>query len=532
MPSFLRQLWFGESRGIAKAALLVSFASILSRLMGVYRDRVLASTFGAGPSLDAYYAAFRLPDLLYTLFILGALTAGFIPVFTDYWENKSPQAAKQLSETVISVVGCGLAGAGLLLFFLAPYVVPLTIRGFSAETVQSTVYLTRIMCLSPLILGLSAVMGGVLQATHRLFAFAFAPLFYNLGIIFGAIFIAPRIGIAGLAWGVVLGAAMHFLIQSSVAWHLGVRHIVRPSLASPGVRSILSLMGPRTIGLAVNQINAVILLSFAASLSSGSVSIFTLANNVQSFPIGIIGVSFAIAAFPALSSAAAQKKDEAFRQMCAQTIRRILFFLLPIAVLFFVLRTELIGLLLGQGKFDVIDSARASTVLGWFAISLPAQALIPLLARIFYARQNTWTPLWISLASEAVILLTASVFRHILGVAGLAAAFSLAAWIQAIFLWIMLRRGHVVDHHSLFPFVSQMMLAIGASGIAMFFMERAALDGWLGTFFVHPLWRLGFTGSVGVALFILCVGALGVSEGKELWQKIAQQGLNVLRRRS
>lgn len=520
MFGFFKQLWFGETRGVAKAALLVSVASFLSRLVGVLRDRVLASTFGASSSLDAYYAAFRLPDFIYNLLILGALTAGFIPVFTEYWEKKSPQEAWQLSEEVFSVIGCVLAFLGIGLFIAAPALVPLTVHGFSAETITLTITLTRIMCLSPLLLGLSAVMGGVLQSTRRLFAFALAPILYNLGIIAGARFLSPFLGVRGLAWGVVLGALLHFAVQASVTTRMGMRRIVLPSLKSPGVRRILSLMGPRTAGLAVTQVNLVILLSFASSLSAGSVSVFNLANNLQSFPIGIIGISFAIAAFPILSSAVSQGDDGTFRRVFSQTVNRIIFFMLPMTALLIVFRMPIVRLVLGEGKFDMQDTQRVALVLGWFAVSLVAQALIPLFARGFYALQNTWTPLWVSLLAEAVNLICAYFFREALGIAGLAAAFSCAAVLQLALLWWMLARRRPLDHRMILQLLLKMSLATVLFSLVLHVVVRVIDLRWM----PHTFWQLTLqvcvAGVLGLLILTTTLSLLHIPEWIDLREKI------------
>ncbi len=278
MFKFFSRLWNGETESVTTAALIVGAASLASRLVGVLRDRVLASTFGAGNTLDAYYAAFRVPDFLYNLVILGALSAAFIPVFTEYLETKERGEAWRLAERVLSVVGAAMAVACAVLFFAAPVLIPLTVPGFDAQKTALTVSLARVMFLSTFFLALSAVMGGVLQATRRFVAFSLAPVFYNVGIILGVVLFVPNMGPIGLAWGVVIGAALHLATQASVALKIGLERIPFPSFRHPGVRRILFLMAPRTAGLAVTQVNLVIILAIASTLSAGSVSVINLAN--------------------------------------------------------------------------------------------------------------------------------------------------------------------------------------------------------------------------------------------------------------
>lgn len=438
MKRFFSQLWTGETPGLTAAALIVGAASLASRVIGVFRDRVLASTFGAGDALDTYYAAFRLPDFLYTLIILGALSAGFIPVFAEYLENRGHDEAWRLAERVLSVVGASMIAICGLLILAAPVVVPITIPGFSGAKLEQTIQLTRIMALSPFFLGLSAVMGGVLQATRRFFAFALAPVLYNVGIIFGALVLSPIMGIEGVAWGVIAGAFLHLVTQASVALRLGLRRIPMPSFRAEGVRRILWLMAPRTAGLAVAQINMVILLSFASSLTEGSIAVLNLANNLQAFPVGIFGISFAVAAFPNLARSAGAKRNDEFEDVLGAATRKILFFIVPSMVIFILLRAQIVRLALGAGVFDWADTIRTANVLGIFTISMIFQAMIPLFARAFYAIQDTWFPLIAGVIAEAFNLFLAFMLHERLGVIGLAIAFSAATGLNFLLLTWML----------------------------------------------------------------------------------------------
>jgi len=439
-----KKFWHGETSGLTAAAVIIGVASLAADVVGVLRDHTLAATFGAGNLLDAYYAAFRVPDFLYNLVIVGSLSAVFIPVFAEYMQMRERREAWQLAERILSVVGVVMGIFCIVFAIGAPLIVPFTVPGFSPEKTELTIRLARIMFLSPFFLGLSAVMGGVLQATRRFVAFSFAPVLYNVGIIFGAVVLAPRMGVEGVAWGVVLGAFFHFAIQASVVVRLGLRHLPRPSFQDPGVVRILKLMGPRAAGLAVSQLNLVILLIFASTLASGSVAVFNLANNLQSFPVSIIGISFAVAAFPFLSNAVGRKDTAAFEQALSSAARRICFFILPAMALFFLLRAQIVRVALGSGLFDWNDTIRTATVLGIFTVSLLGQSLVPLFARAFYALQDTWTPLWIGLISEAVNIGLAYALRGPFGISGLVAAFVIATYVNLFLLLALLYRRHGV----------------------------------------------------------------------------------------
>ncbi len=502
--NFLSKLWHGETRGLTMAAFIVGAASLASAVVGVLRDRVLASTFGAGHSLDVYYAAFRIPDLIYGLVIVGSLSAGFIPVFAEYLETRPAREAWRLAENVLSVVGATMAVCCVFLALAAPTIVPLTVPGFSPEQMELTIRLSRIMFLSPFFLGMSAVMGGILQATRRFIAFALAPVIYNLGIIFGALVLVPRFGMDGLAWGVVLGAMLHFSVQASVALRLGLRRIPPPSIKEEGVLRILKLMAPRTAGLAVSQLNLVILLMFASTLPAGSVAVFNLANNLQSFPVNIIGISFAVAAFPLLSQYASRKEADVFSKVLIGTVKRILFLILPATAMFFLLRAQAVRLVLGAGEFDWNDTIRTATVLGVFLTALVGQALVPLFARAFYAVQNTWTPLWIGLACEACNIIGAFLLRTPYGISGLAMSFGVATYLNLILLVWQFRRRYR-------SYVADRWIASGLTSAAASVALIAAgypVRQFIGSMFeLHTFWEVflqaATSGTVGIIAFVI-----------------------------
>lgn len=423
---------------------MVALSSLVSRLLGVLRDRILAGQFGAGDTLDIYYAAFRIPDLVYNLLVLGALSAGFIPIFTELIKNHNPgkrdsgqnKPAWALSNNILNIlvvfliILCGLGA------IFAPYITKLITPGFGAEKIAMTSVLTRIMFLSPLFLGISSVFGGILQSFKRFFIYSLSPIFYNIGIIFGALYLVPRFGVFGLAWGVVLGAFVHMIIQLPVLINLGYKYHFTFNLKDKMAQKIGLMMIPRTMSLAISQINLLVITVIASTLSSGSLSVFNFANNLQSFPIGLFGISFAVAAFPAMSAVAFNK--EKLIKNLSLTTRQILFFIVPATVLLLTLRVQIIRVILGTGEFDWEDTLLTMNTLSFFSLSLFAQSLIPLLVRAFYARHDSKTPFFIGLASATVNIFLSLWLSRKMGVAGLALAFSVANVLNYILLWLAL----------------------------------------------------------------------------------------------
>lgn len=442
-----KRLFNQQINSITVAAALVAISSLASRLLGVIRDRILAGQFGASTTLDIYYAAFRIPDLIFNLIVLGALSAGFVPIFTSLikdfsCEKKSDcdgennKEAWDLANNVLNFLLIGLGALSLLGIIFAPLLTSLITPGFSAEDQATTSALTRIMFLSPLFLGISGIIGGALQSFKRFFVYSLAPIFYNFGIILGALYFINWWGLSGLAWGVVLGAFLHMAIQIPSVYQLGFRYQLKIIWTDLNTWKIWKMMVPRTMSLAISQINLVVITIIASSLSSGSLSIFNLANNLQSFPIGIFGISFAIAAFPSLAAAAYDR--EKLSANFSQTMRQILFFIVPATVLIITLRAQIIRVVLGSGNFDWQDTVLTMNTLGFFALSLFAQATIPLLTRVFYARQNSSTPFYLGLFTVFLNIVLSFILAPKMGVAGLALAFSLANILNFLLLWLFL----------------------------------------------------------------------------------------------
>lgn len=431
----IRRLFNGQINSITIAALLVALSSLVSRFLGIFRDRILAGEFGAGDTLDIYYAAFRIPDLVFNLLVLGALSAGFIPVFTSLIKNKSK--SWQLASNMLNILGLGLIILSGLGIIFAPALMKLVVPGFSPEKQALTVSLARIMFLSPIFLGISSVLGGILQSFKRFFVYSLSPIMYNIGIILGVLYLVPLWGVYGLAWGVVFGALMHMLVQLPMVIKLGFGYKFRVELKNKEVRRVGIMMIPRTMSLAISQINLVVITIIASTLASGSLTVFNFANNLQFFPIGIFGISFAVAAFPTLSSIAFNKRK--LVSSFSSTLRQILFFIVPATVLLLTLRAQIIRVILGTGQFDWQDTILTIDTLGFFALSLFAQALIPLLIRMFYARHNSKTPFFIGLIAVVVNIFLSLWLASIMGIAGLALAFSIASIINFILLWFVLR---------------------------------------------------------------------------------------------
>jgi putative peptidoglycan lipid II flippase len=512
----IRRLLKNTTTSITRAALILGAASFLSRIIGLLRDRIFAHVFGADTILDAYFAAFRIPDLVYNLLIVGALSAGFIPVFIRTKEQQTEQAWR-VTNAVMTLLGVALIVLCTILIICTPALMRIIVPGFSGDTFDLTVQLTRIMFLSPILLGLSSIVSGVLQSLKCFLIYALTPIFYNIGIIIGALIFVPLVGPIGLAYGVVMGACFHLLIQLPTLWGQGYRPALIWDTRMAEVREIGTLMIPRTLGLAASQINLVIITMIASTFAVGSLTVFNFANNLQYFPIGIIGYSFAIAAFPTLSSLFARHAIDDMKMHIITTVRQILFLILPITIIFLLLRAQIVRVVYGTGAFDWSDTILTGDMLAFFSLSLFAQAIIPLLVRAFFARRDTWTPFIIavvgSLCNIIFSLTIPDFFPESQKILGLAIAFSLAQIIQLSILWITLRT-HIgsLEEQTLFPFMIKISIALIPMAIIIQLLKvplAALVD-------MTRFWGIftqGFiAGSIGILIYILIMSLLRVEE--------------------
>ncbi len=387
-----------KSKTIFSAAVVLAVASLSSRILGLIRDRLLATRFGAGDKLDIYYAAFRLPDFIFSILIMGAISSALIPVFAEYF-HKDRQKAWQLISGFLNLALIALILLSAVLAVFAPQLINLVVPGFEGQKRAMVILLTRIMFLSPVLLGISHIISGVLQYFHCFLVYSIAPIMYNIGIILGILIFVPQWGLVGLAWGVVLGAFLHLLIQIPTVIFTGFKWKPILNIYHRGVRKIIRLMAPRALGLAGFQINFLVITAIASTLASGSISVFNLANNLQCVPIGIFGIAFATAAFPGLVKSFTLRRKRLFSRDFSSTFSQILFLIIPISALFFLLRAQIVRVILGAGEFGWADTRLTAAALGIFSLSIFAQSLLPLISRAFYAFQNTKIPVIVSLAS-------------------------------------------------------------------------------------------------------------------------------------
>lgn len=424
--------------GLARAGLVVSGAFLVSRILGWVRLVVITNTVPIDQQ-DAFYAAFRIPDLIFMLVAAGALSSALVPIVAGLLEREEHAHAWRVVSTIINLMLIALALLAGALFVLAPFVMGAITPGFDPEQLERTIALTRIMLLSPILLAMGSVATSVLNAGGRFAASAVAPIVYNLAIIGGALILSPTFGVEGVALGVAAGSLGHLLVQLQPLRALGFRYEARIDREDPEARRALALMAPRALGLGASQVTFIVVTALASTLGIGAVAAFTIAFTLLQIPIGVIGVPLGIVLLPSLSRDAAVGRETEFAALLTRALRLILYVMIPIAGLTAVLRQELVDLLFGGGEIDEAGLLLIATTLLWFLVGVAAHALIAVLARAFYARQDTLTPVLVAIAAVVMNTTLAVLLVGPLGLSGMALAIALAAWMEALVLLVILR---------------------------------------------------------------------------------------------
>ena len=506
-----------ESKGIAAPALILAVSSVASRALGILRDWLLAQRFGAGPDLDVYYAAFRAPDFVYNLLVFGGITVAFLPLFSDYFQ-KSKDEAWRFAANLLNIFSFFLILAGIAGFVFAPALAAVVAPGFSAGQLAQAAMLSRLMFLSPIIFGIASIFSGILQYFKRFLAYSLAALFYNLGIIFGIIFLAPSLGIFGVGMGVVLGALLYLLVQVWPAFACGFKWKPVFDLRADSLKNVFKLMLPRTLGIAANQINLVVPVIILSAGRAGSISIFNLASNIFSLPVGIIGVSWATAAFAPFSKYFAEDRLDQLAEKFAQTARQIGFLIIPSAIFMFCLARPLVDLLYYHGEFTFYHAEHTAYALMAFCLGIYFTAIMPVMFRLFFAMRDTASPTWSTVISVAVNVALSFWFASVGSgnkVLGLALIYSLANALQFTILFFLLWRKNkklVLIKEigvSLVKSIGAGILAGVALSLTIDILPLSA----------YPLWNLIVGGVVGSAVYLAIAWFLKSPELKEFIPK-------------
>ncbi len=436
------------NRQIASAASKIMFAFVLSNLVGLVRQMLISDAFGTDRAIDAFYIAVAFPDLIFSLVAGGALSSAFIPMFTSFLAREEREAAWRLAASITNLVLVFLTFLSVISGILALPIVQHILAPDSNLSQQLLAsQLLRILLISPAIFGVSGLVMGILNAHQRFWLPALAPTMYWLGMIFGLLVLVPGMGVFGLAWGAVLGAGLHLLVQLPDLLRLPDRRFYFSfGLNDPAVRKVGRLMGPRLVGVAVVQINVVVNTIIASGLAEGSLSAIKYAWQVMTMPQVVIAQAIAIAALPTFSAQVARGEMSEMRASLAATLRGMLLLSLPASLGLILLREPITALLFQRGAFDVRSTNLVAWALLWYAAGLVGHCLVEILSRAFYSLHDTKTPVLVGAAAMSLNVIFSFAFSALfsrIGWAphgGLALGNSLATALEMTGLLVLMRR--------------------------------------------------------------------------------------------
>jgi len=426
-------------RTLARAGLTVAAAYFVSRVLGWVRIVVITNYFSAGTELDAYFAAFRLPDAIFQLVAAGALSSAMVPVLANLFTKNEEDRAWRVVSTVLNIMLLALAALAAIVAVFAPQIVPILTPGFDAVGTELTVRLTRIMLLSPILLALGAVASSVLNARGRFGAAAIAPSLYNIAIIGGALLLGNSLGVESLAIGVVAGSVLHLAIQLRPLMKERFRLSFDIDLGDPQARQVLTLMAPRAIGLGSNQITFIVATTLATGVGLGAVTAYNVAWTVMQIPLGVIGFPLGVVLLPAMSRAVAAGSVREFGRLIVRSVRLVLWIMLFITAVGVVLRRQSVTLLFDYGLDPAAISLTADT-LSFLFLGLAAHSLVIVFARAFYSGHDTRTPVTTAVFDMLISVVIGVATVGSLGLSGIALGLAVGAWAEAGALGILLWR--------------------------------------------------------------------------------------------
>ncbi len=448
-------LFYKEINSLHEAAYLLGIFAFLSQILALLRDRALATSFGTSHTLDIYYSSFEIPDFIFATVASIVSISVLVPFITEKLE-KSTEETRNFINTIFSFFSIIIIIICAIAFLLMPTLAPKIFPGIADKS--ALIHTARILLLSPILLGLSNFLASMTQVGKRFLVYAISPLLYNMGIIFGALFLYPVFGLSGLAYGVILGAFMHLAIQLPFVFKSGLFKPWPLNFDFRSVRKVFFISIPRTITLGMTQITILALVGMASLMHEGSISIFNFSQNLQSVPLSIIGVSYSLAAFPTLAKFITRNENGEFLSHISAALRHIIFWSIPISVIFIILRAQIVRTIYGAGKFGWNGTKLTAAALAIFAISVTAQSLVLVFIRGYYAKGNTKKSLYAGITTGVLsiglsyifvkIFANFNGFRYfiehmfrvddILGteVLMLSLGFTLAQIINCIILWI------------------------------------------------------------------------------------------------
>lgn len=531
-----------EVSDLHEAAYLLAFFTFASQILAIVRDKLLAYHFGAGIELDIYYAAFRIPDLIFVSIGSIVSVSVLLPFITEAYSD-SKEKGRKFTDSIFSIFFFSLIITSIIVIIFTVPLLKILLPGLKDSVrFDDLVAMTRILLLSPIFLGISNFISNITQMHKRFLVYALSPVVYNIGIIFGILFLYPKFGLYGLSFGVIIGAFVHMFIQLPFILGRGISPRLTLDIDWNQVKRVLLVSLPRTLALSSSQLTSFFLISLASLMSGGAISIFNLALNLQSVPLAIVGVSYSSAIFPALSKYFVDGEKDKFISKIIESGRHIIFWSIPITILFVVLRAQIVRTIFGAGNFDWSDTRLTAAALALFVISVTAQSLILLFMRACYARGKTRMPLLVNVFSSLIIVILAYFLSHIFktepvfayfiedmfkvsGEMGtiilvLPLSYTIGNIVNLVIYWYIYEKDYPGLSRSILPSFYQ----IFAGSVIMGYVTFISLRFFNVYFPLTKVWGVflqGFcAGIVGILSLIIILRILNNKELKEVWETL------------
>jgi len=529
-----------EISSIHGVAYLLGFFALIAQILALVRDRMLAGAFGAGTTLDIYYAAFRIPDLIFVTVASLVSISILVPIMTNVMDDK--ERLQELINSIFIFFFSVIVFVSLVVFIILPYITPKLFPGITGDDMQTLINLSRILLLSPIFLGLSNFFASIIQLHNRFFLYALSPILYNIGIIGGLVFLYPIWGLYGLVIGVCFGAFMHLGVQIPYIISEGRLPKIKTKIDYKEVLKIAILSIPRTVTLSAGSISIFFLISTASLIGAGAISIFNFSFNLQTAPLSIIGVSYASAIFPVLSRLYVEGKRSVYLEKMISVTKHIIFWSLPATALFIVLRAQIVRTVLGTGNFGWSDTRLTAAAVAIFAISMIPQSLILIFVRAFYSEGKTKKPLILNVISMFATILLAYLFLYIYqnsvvfsyfiqslfriedvqgsAVTMLALAYTVGVSFNVLLHWIAFEKEYPSYTRSVLRNIFQSFSASVILGLVSYRMLDV-FDNFFNINTVIGIFLQGlFSGLVGLSVGVLVLRLLKSKELDEVWKTL------------
>lgn len=527
-----------KSSSILSAAVIIAISYLGSALLGLVRNHLLAARFFGGleGDLDVYFAAFVVPDTIFQLLVVGAVSAAFIPVYQEYL-GKSKEEATRMANAALTTISLALiVFTAIIVIFARP--ISGVLAHYTSDKLDLMANLLRIMSIAQLLFAVSAFLTGVLQSERRFLVPAIAPLLYNLGTIIGIGFLSPYLGIYSAAVGVLFGAFLHMLVQIPTALAIGYRPKPRFDFKHPGVLTMVRLMPPRALALGLDQIERWVAVNITSAFSAGSLSIFSFARQLYVLPVSLFGVSLSQASFPAMAAEASSGDKQQFKKILTKSILQVFFFALPAGILILILRIPLVRIAFGSRSFPWEATLKTGRTLAFLSLSIAPQAVTHTLTRALHSLKDTKTPVISGIITMVIFVALSYILSDIykLDVLGISIAMSLANFIDFLLLYYFVRRkiGPLLISKKIIIMVLASVLTAISLWLPMHLLDQFVFD----TTRTLPLIALTLiTSAVGFSVYLFFCYLVKVDELQDVvqiaqklgnWRKILKSSDEVL----